>query len=170
MTPAEHHPQTQSHYQLRAGTADAGVTALAGAELLLWVDAFGDAEGPRWERSPDASSQRMRHVSGDGAESAAEWVLEAQTQAGRRLSVAIVTAHEGLHVPDLLLAGAVVDALCARGIDATSPEAALLGAAAAALGRARLPLSMSSVPGRERSAGEGAHAVRSRLNAEHPEG
>ncbi|GAA1787274.1 2-phosphosulfolactate phosphatase [Agromyces lapidis] len=78
----------------------------------------------------------------------AEHLLALQGERGERLMIAIVAAGElgreadgpggGLRfgIEDLLVAGAVVDALVARGIDHTSPEAAVACAAFEALSRA----------------------------------
>ena len=69
----------------------------------------------------------------------ADWILALQEARQRRTSVALVAAGEprgaGLRfaVADLLVAGAVVDALEARGIDAFSPEVAAADAAYRAL-------------------------------------
>jgi len=84
----------------------------------------------------------------------ADRLVALQAERGERLMIAIVAAGERVHpggysagadaggaavrfaVEDLLVAGAVVDALVARGIDHTSPEAAVACAAFEGLSRA----------------------------------
>ncbi|MDF0512563.1 2-phosphosulfolactate phosphatase [Agromyces sp. H3Y2-19a] len=74
----------------------------------------------------------------------AERLLALQAERGERLMISIVAAGEReaagadlrFGLEDLLVAGAVVDALVARGIDHTSPEAAVACAAFEGLSRA----------------------------------
>ncbi|MFF2387799.1 2-phosphosulfolactate phosphatase [Agromyces sp. NPDC058104] len=91
----------------------------------------------------------------------AERLLALQAERGERLVIAIVAAGEHerdgngaggalrFAVEDLLVAGAVVDALVARGIDHTSPEAAVACAAFEGLARATVHLIRASGSGVE---------------------
>jgi 2-phosphosulfolactate phosphatase len=71
------------------------------------------------------------------ASAVAQAIADEQSRRGRRTSVAVIPAGELGHggaplrfaVEDLLGAGAVIDALAARGIDHSSPEAATAGEA-----------------------------------------
>lgn len=85
----------------------------------------------------------------------AEHLLALQAERGERLVIAVVAAGEragdGLRfgIEDLLVAGAVIDALVARGIDHTSPEAAVACAAFEGLARATVHLISASGSGVE---------------------
>jgi len=86
----------------------------------------------------------------------ANWILQHQLRIGARLKVAVVAAGEvredeslRFAVEDLLVAGAVVDALAAVGIDDSSPEAAAACAAWLGLRRAAGHMLTASVSGRE---------------------
>ncbi|MFF2494354.1 2-phosphosulfolactate phosphatase [Agromyces sp. NPDC058064] len=96
----------------------------------------------------------------------AERLLALQAERGERLVIAVVAAGEHepdgsdgsdgsaggavrFAVEDLLVAGAVVDALVARGIDHTSPEAAVACAAFEGLARATVHLISASGSGVE---------------------
>ncbi|MFF2271535.1 2-phosphosulfolactate phosphatase [Agromyces sp. NPDC058136] len=90
----------------------------------------------------------------------AERLLALQAEHGDRFMIAIVAAGEqaiageepgGLRfaIEDLLVAGAVVDALVARGVDHTSPEAAVACAAFEGLARATRHLITASGSGVE---------------------
>ncbi len=94
----------------------------------------------------------------------ARWILEHQHALGRRANVAVVAGGEvrsdgsvRFSVEDLLTAGAVIDALGARGIDACSPEAAAACASYTGLARAVGHLFTASTSGAElRGLGQGA--------------
>lgn len=85
-------------------------------------------------------------------------ILELQEQRGRRLFVAVVAAGERgadgarFAIEDQLVAGAVVDALVALGIDHTSPEAAVACAAYEGLRQASTHLIGASGSGAELAA------------------
>ncbi|TFD28285.1 hypothetical protein E3T49_11985 [Cryobacterium cryoconiti] len=75
--------------------------------------------------------------------SVAEWVLARQAEKGDRFAVAVIAVGEQradgssrFAVEDLLVAGAVIDALAVRGIDHCSPEAAAAAAGFAGLRQA----------------------------------
>lgn len=84
----------------------------------------------------------------------AQWILQQQVATGDRLRVAVVAAGEArddgsirFAVEDLLVAGAVIDALAAVGIDYAAPEAAAACAAFVGLKRATGHLLTASVTG-----------------------
>ncbi|MGO3885152.1 MAG: hypothetical protein ACTJHU_02545 [Mycetocola sp.] len=161
MTDPHSAPSAQEHYQVRAAAGDDANAALASADLLIWVDALGQNPCPL--RSIDRPADRVRTATLPTVRDIAGWVCDVQEHRGERVSVAIVWAGGARNVPDELVAGSVVDALGQRGIDATSPEAAMLGAAAATLQRAILPLIRASVPGREFASRAGAAELDRRL-------
>ena len=90
----------------------------------------------------------------DSAAAVAQWVLMLQQHLARRVMVAIIAAGDTrpdgsfrVTVEDLLAAGAIVDRLCALGLDATSPEAAVAEAAYRGLRPALAHLVSASVSG-----------------------
>lgn len=123
----------QQRYQLRFDWGVAGAHAVAAdADVLVWVDALDPVPAPL-----DLLPERPAVVEAalPDAVAVATWILALQEQRQRRTVVALVAAGaaraDGLRfaVEDLLTAGAVVDALESRGIDAFSPEAAAADAA-----------------------------------------
>lgn len=123
----------QQRYQLRFDWGVAGAQAVAAdADVLVWIDALDPVPAPL-----DLMPERPAVVETGlpDAVAVAEWILAFQEQRARRTVVALVAAgarrSAGLRfaVEDLLTAGAVVDALETRGIDAFSPEAAAADAA-----------------------------------------
>ncbi|MCD2498646.1 2-phosphosulfolactate phosphatase [Microbacterium nymphoidis] len=93
------------------------------------------------------------------ASAVADAIVELQNQRGARTSVAVIAAGEltsrdadaqvRFAVEDQLGAGAIIDALSTRGLDHTSPEAAVAGEAYRALGGAVRHLLGASGSGRE---------------------
>ena len=86
----------------------------------------------------------------------AEWILRRQAELGDRAMVAVIAAGEArpdgsvrFAVEDLLVAGAVIDALAEVGIDYSSPEAAAACAAYVGLKRATGHLLTASASGQE---------------------
>lgn len=146
-------PFSQDTYQVRLDWGRGGLARLAVADIVAVVDVLGlsarairevedgktvpldhaDFRGgaavakAAYEAGATVLSAGLRNASAVGA-----WILDEQIRRDRRLSVAIIAC--GAHgdrdngqvrfaVEDHLGAGAVVDALIARGIDHTSPEA-----------------------------------------------
>lgn len=160
---------TQQKYQVRfAWGVDGAERITPGAHLLVWVDALPEARtagghdaageataGPR----PDLAAVPERMTVGLGAGTdVADRVTSLQTGFGDRCVVAVVAAGPGFAAEDLLAAGEVVDALAARGIDHSSPEAAVACAAFTGLRRAVKHLVSASENGvalaeREQTAG-----------------
>ena len=126
--PATITPSAQAKYQVRFDTGAAGLDRVADVDLLIWVDALALADAGVALASP-ARTVVAANLTNRSA--VAAWALELQVALGRRVSIAIVSADQGsaLSAPDLLAAGAVIDALVGRGIDFTSPEAAVACAA-----------------------------------------
>ncbi|MFE1666217.1 2-phosphosulfolactate phosphatase [Microbacterium sp. P02] len=96
------------------------------------------------------------------ASAVARAILDEQVRRGARTSVAVVAAGELVSrepsapvrfaIEDQLGAGAIIDALAVRGIDHSSPEAAIAGESFRALRRAARHLVSASGSGRELAA------------------
>ncbi|TAJ47815.1 MAG: hypothetical protein EPO52_06295 [Herbiconiux sp.] len=143
---------SQSRYQVRlhVGVPAAEVPELAGtAHLVLVADALDDGD---MAAIPPLEDATVRVVGFRTRERAAADVLEVQARRGDRAIVSIVTLagpSRAFNVEDFLVAGAVVDALAARGIDFSSPEAAAACAAFTSLHRAVGHLVTASATGAE---------------------
>ncbi|WP_316309408.1 2-phosphosulfolactate phosphatase [Clavibacter michiganensis] len=135
-------PSTQARSQVRLDGGVAGARRIAaGADVIVWVDALPSVPPPTAARRDEVLATmpaRPAVVSAGLADApaVADWILALQTALGRRAYVAVVAAGtveaDGSWracAEDQLAAGAVVDALAALGIDATSPEAAVACAA-----------------------------------------
>lgn len=92
------------------------------------------------------------------AAAVADAVVAIQAQRGTRTTIAVIACGERVAresevvrfaVEDQLAAGAIISALSDRGIDHTSPEAAVMGEAARALSHACVHLLLASGSGRE---------------------
>jgi len=134
------------------------------AHLLVWCDGLVNEACP-----VDALPHHLEIIEATlgSAGQVAQRLLALQAERGERTMVAVVmagsplAAPEGVAVEDLLLAGAVVDALGAVGIDATSPEAATVAAAYSGLRGAVGHMLAASVGGRALAEASGAAAVAS---------
>ncbi|OUE23440.1 2-phosphosulfolactate phosphatase [Clavibacter michiganensis] len=135
-------PSTQARYQVRFDGGVAGARRIVtGADVIVWVDALPSVPPPTAARRDEVLATmpaRPAVVSAGLADApaVADWILALQTALGRRAYVAVVAAGtveaDGSWracAEDQLAAGAVVDALAALGIDAASPEAAVVCAA-----------------------------------------
>jgi hypothetical protein len=155
--------ESQQRYQVRFDIGLDGARRIGeSAHLLVWCDGLVgeacpvDALPPRLE-VVDATLGSVGDI--------ARRLLALQAERGERTMVAVVAAGspvdapEGLAVEDLLLAGAVVEALGAVGIDATSPEAAAASAAYAGLHGAVGHMLSASVGGRALATASGSEAV-----------
>jgi hypothetical protein len=152
-------PASQAKYQVRFDTGRAGLDRVGNVDLLIWVDALALADAGIALDSPAATVLAANLTNRSAV---AAWALEHQVRLGRRVSIAVVAAgRDGTaSAPDLLAAGAVIDALIARGIDFTSPEAAVACAAFDNLRNAVGHLFTASVDGQSLiSDGEREHVV-----------
>lgn len=130
-------PHDQSRYQVRLDWGSAGLARLAPAEVIVLVDVLAPADGPvaLARVAADADAAVVLWATLRSASATADAIARLQEERGQRTSVSIIAA--GLAespdaevrwaVEDLLGAGAVVDALAERGIDHSSPEAAVAG-------------------------------------------
>lgn len=156
-------PAAQERYQVRFDIGLDGARRIGGsAHLLVWCDAIATEPVP-----VDALPHRLEVVDArlGAAPAIAQRLLELQAERGDRTMVAVVAAGaplespDGFPVEDVLLAGAIVDALGAVGIDATSPEAAAAAAAFQGLRGAVGHMLTASVAGRALAEAGGADAL-----------
>lgn len=135
--------QPQIKYQVRFDWGVAGFRALAAeADVIVLADALPTVDTAHARPTPVADHTVIVADLGSSAQ-VADWVLARQTEKGDRFSVAVVAAGESrpdgairFAMEDLLVAGAVIDALAERGIDHCSPEAAAAAASFVGLRRA----------------------------------
>lgn len=118
----------QERYQVRFDWGLPGVDAVCGgADVVVWIDAVDPAPVPVEEMPTGCAVVSTGLI---GAAETAAWILALQEARQARTTVAVVAAGaprgDGLRfaVEDLLVAGALMDEMEARGIDAMSPEAA----------------------------------------------
>ena len=139
---------SQVSYQVRFDWGKAGRDAISvEADAVVWVDELGG----------DAGARTLAQ-----AEEVADWALAEQERLGGRFRIAVVAAGveraDGslrFAVEDLFAAGAIIEAIGARGIDHQSPEAAAAAAAYLGLKNATRHLVNASVSAREaRESGE----------------
>lgn len=156
-------PHSQERYQVRLDVGLDGARRIGElAHFLVWCDGIVTEPCP-----VDALPPHLEVVDATLGSAAviAQRLLALQAERGERTMVAVVAAGfpletpEGFAVEDLLLAGAVVEALGAVGIDATSPEAAAASAAFAGLRGAVGHMLSASVGGRALAEASGASAL-----------
>jgi len=140
----------QTRYQVRFDWGATGwLNITEGADVVVFIDALrpGGAELPGSFAGP------VLEATTGNASSTARWVLEQQADKGDRFAVAVVAMGEQsagetrFCVEDLLVAGAVIDALAEVGIDYAAPEAAAAVAAFQGLRRAVSHILSASVSG-----------------------
>jgi 2-phosphosulfolactate phosphatase len=138
--------QPQGTYQVRFDWGVAGFQSLAsGADVVVLADALppsGSVDAADLAPTPLSGHRVIRADLGNRT-AVAQWVLARQAETGARFSVAVIAIGEKRGdgsarwaMEDLLVAGAVVDALTDLGIDHCSPEAAAASAAFVGLKRA----------------------------------
>lgn len=118
----------QERYQVRFEWGVEGARVVGGdADVIVWVDGIPTTDAPLAALPEGPAVVRTGMPT---ASAVARWLVDLQQRLGSRIVIAIVAAGEargdGLRfaVEDQLAAGAVIDALAALGLDATSPEAA----------------------------------------------
>lgn len=156
-------PDEQYRYQVRFDVGLDGARRIGGsAHLLVWCDGLATEPVPL-----DALPPHLEVIDArcGAVASIAQRLLALQAARGERTMVAVVAAGspvdvpQGIPIEDHLLAGAVIDALGAVGIDATSPEAAVAAAGYQGLRGAVAHMLTASVGGRALATREGAEAM-----------
>lgn len=121
----------RAHYQVMCTWGLSGAQKLGSkADVLIWVDALGSeqAEIPGEDAFPSTSAVIIASLF--DAYAVADWIADSQLEQNKRLQVLVVCAGADAHsIEDQLAAGAVIDRLAQRGLDAMSPEAAVANAA-----------------------------------------
>jgi hypothetical protein len=118
-----------NHYQVISGWGPNALSTLAhSADVIIWVNALNLPEfTPELTDFPSSASVIECDLQSSFA--AANWAFDKQLQLGTRLLIAVLCADSsGVSVPDFLAAGAVIERLAQLGLDALSPEAAVLNA------------------------------------------
>lgn len=157
-------PESQHRYQVRFDVGLDGARRIgASAHLLVWCDGLASEPVPLEALPPHVEVIDARC---GAVQAIARRLLALQAARGERTMVAVVAAGapvdapKGIPIEDHLLAGAVIDALGAVGIDATSPEAAVAAAAYQGVRGAAAHMLTASVGGRMLANIAGADAVR----------
>ncbi len=119
------------HYQVLCTWGLSGVASLGIApDIYIWVDSLSESSENVPETDELAGSGRVLLSSLTDAFAVADWVADLQIELQQRLCVLVVCAGAETHnIADQLAAGAVIERLAQRGLDAMSPEAAVANAA-----------------------------------------
>lgn len=118
-----------NHYQVISGWGPNALSTVANsADVIIWVNALNLPEyAAKLTNFPSSASVIECDLQASFA--AAEWAYDKQIREGRRLVIAVLCADSvGVSVPDFLASGAVIERLAQLGLDALSPEAAVLNA------------------------------------------
>jgi 2-phosphosulfolactate phosphatase len=156
-------PRNQSRYQVRFEWGlDGGAAIAPGAHILVWADALPGTADPL----TIAHDGAVLTGGVAAAPAIARWILDRQVELGGRAVVAVVAAGiDGrFAVEDLVVAGAVIDALGDVGIDFTSPEAAAAVGAYTGLRNAVGHVLSASVSGQQAGADAVAAARQANLS------
>ncbi len=144
--------RAQATYQVRLGWGHAGLQRLAPAEIIVVVDAIGST--PDLAAAAAALPQQPTVYLGSlrNATATAQAITEEQIARGQRTAISLVLAGDtegGFAVEDYLAAGAIADALSARGIDHSAPDVAVATEGFRPLTRALKHLFSASAAGQE---------------------
>jgi hypothetical protein len=100
------------------------------ADVVIWVDALNSESHqiPHQDAFPHDNTVVLASLF--DAYAVADWAADYQLAQNRRLQILVVCAGAESHsIEDQLAAGAVIERLSQRGLDAISPEAAVANAA-----------------------------------------
>jgi hypothetical protein len=149
-----------NHYQVVSGWGPNALSTVAhSADVIIWVNALNLLEyAPVLTDFPFTASVIECDLQASFA--AAHWAFDKQMKEGRRLLIAVVCADSsGVSVPDFLSAGAVIERLAQLGLDALSPEAAVLNASYLKLSPVMSHLISASLSVRELQNPKGSWAI-----------
>ena len=149
-----------NHYQVISGWGPNALSSVAhSADVIIWVNALNLPEhAPELNDFPSSASVIECDLQSSFA--AAQWAYEKQLQVGSRLLIAVLCADSaGVSVPDFLGAGAVIERLAQLGLDALSPEAAVLNASYLKLSPVMSHLISASLSVRELQNPKGSWAI-----------
>lgn len=120
-------PRSQSTYQVRLGWGAAALAQLAESGVVVIVDAIGDAAPLAAQAAALPHRPTVLLGSLRTATATAQAVVDEQLARGGRTAITLVLAGDdgAFAVEDFLAAGAIGDALSARGIDHTAPDLAV---------------------------------------------
>ena len=119
------------HYQVLCTWGLSGIARLRiTADVYIWVDPLSSSPENVLDTDVFADSGRVVLSTLADAFAVADWVADLQMELQQRLCVLVVCASEDTYsIADQLAAGAVIERLAQRGLDAMSPEAAVANAA-----------------------------------------
>lgn len=149
-----------NHYQVVSGWGpNALATVEHSADVIIWVNALNLPKyAPDLNNFPSSASVIGCDLQASFA--AANWAFDKQLQIGKRLLIAVLCADSsGVSVPDSLAAGAVIERLAQLGLDAMSPEAAVLNASYLKLSPVMSHLISASVAARQLGNPTGSWAI-----------
>ena len=145
--------RAQATYQVRLDWGVEAFDRLAPAEIVVVVDAIGEDSALAARVSDRAAGATVFSGSLRNATATAQAVIDEQLARGGRSAINLVLAGDDgrFAVEDYLAAGAIGDALSARGIDHTAPDVAVATEGFRPLGRALKHLLSASASGSELS-------------------
>ncbi len=136
-----------SDFQVVFGYGNDGLAKYAAhADVIFWVNGLGtptEAANPVIAQPGTA----FLSIALSNWKRAAAWSLDYQMKKQKRLLFCVICAHGYPEVADQMIAGGLIDGLADLGIDAISPEAALVNAAYTQLGKAMTHLITASENG-----------------------
>lgn len=147
-------PRAQATYQVRLDWGIGALERLSPAEIVVVVDAISTDQAFADRVAERSAGATVFVGSLRNATATAQAILDEQVARGGRTAINLVLAgDEGrFAVEDYLAAGAIGDALSARGIDHTAPDVAVATEGFRPLGRAVKHLLSASAAGLELSA------------------
>ncbi|NLB46394.1 MAG: phosphosulfolactate phosphohydrolase [Microbacteriaceae bacterium] len=144
---------SQSTYQVRLGWGTRGLSLLAQADIIVIVDGLDSGIGCSSVLAEQAAALPHQPTVFIGclrnATTTAQAVYDEQLARGGRTSINLILIGDEGHfaVEDYLVAGAIGDALTARGIDHTAPDLAVAAEGFRSLKNASKHLFLASASG-----------------------
>lgn len=118
-------------------------------DVVIWIDVIDSVAEKDINLTNFSVNSRILQAGLRDAFAVADWVADFQLLEQRRVEVLLVCAGEKEHnIEDQLAAGAIIERLAQRGLDALSPEAAVANAAYSGLSAVMTHLIKASESGR----------------------